>query len=189
MTCIFVSAVSYYGKTFIKGEPWTALGSQQRGHEFLHPQYPTTEDFYKVFYEGRTFDSSGFSTEGTSISAFVVSHCWKVLKRKSSTDPGSLQKEPKFLQARLFARVSSCILLSDQLSFICSFNYHYVGKVCGSRAQWSQAGIKYTCTNTHTHTKSVEKSTKGYNNASRQKPQKQYSAYSRLTTTQGIWLP
>ena len=52
----------------------------------------------------------------------------------------------KFLQAGLFARVSSCILLSDQLCFTYSFNYHYVGEVCGSQVQWSQASIKYTCT-------------------------------------------
>ena len=59
-------------KGFTKGEPLTALGSQQRGPCFLLPQNPSAEDFYKGFYKRRTFDSSGFSTEGTLLFASTV---------------------------------------------------------------------------------------------------------------------
>ena len=43
---LYPSVEDFYKRVFTKGEHFTALSSQQRGHKFLHPQYPTTaEDF------------------------------------------------------------------------------------------------------------------------------------------------
>ena len=84
---IFLSVVPYREKV-LKTEPLTVLGSQQREHNCC-----VCSTLQRESFKDRTFDSSGFSTEGALIFVSVIPYGEKVLKREPLTALGSQQRE------------------------------------------------------------------------------------------------
>ena len=135
-----------------------------------------------MFYKGRTFDSSGFSTEGTLISASAVSHHWRILRENlwqirvpSRWNLNFCRQNYSHELVLIFYCLISC--LSHIVSIIMS-------RSC-VEDQWSQAGIKYTCTQNKQKTV-LKKAPKAIMMLADKSPK---SGILHTTTTQGIWLP